>query len=460
MGCGMEFIYADKNVLVLGLGKSGIAAAKLLHHQGAKVIVNDKKNIEYVENEVSELKKLGIEVIVGYHPENLINNKLDLIVKNPGIPYHIQPLIEAKSRNIPIITEIELAYKLFGLKYIGITGSNGKTTTTTLVGEILCNAGFKPVVGGNIGTPLSEIVLNEGPLLLQRPIVLELSSFQLQGIQDFRCHIAAILNIYETHLDYHGNLNNYIDAKNNIFRNQHPTDYLILNADQPLYRDYYKKIKSDIIFCSSNNAKQNGFAVDNGEIVYRTDYQKNPICSLNEILIPGKHNIENALFASAISVLKGVPLDIIRNTLINFKGVEHRIEYVGTFKGARFYNDSKATNQQATIRALESFRGNIILIAGGLDRGNNFNELIPILYNRVKALIVLGETANKLRDAGEKAGIKYIINVNNLEEAVKESKNLAKTDDIILLSPACASWDMFSSFEERGSMYKKYILEV
>jgi UDP-N-acetylmuramoylalanine--D-glutamate ligase len=456
----MRSIYADKNILILGLGKSGVAAAKLLHHQGARVIVNDKKNIEHVENEVSELKKLGIEVIVGYHPENLINNKLDLIVKNPGIPYQIQPLIDAISKDIPIITEIELAYKLIDVEYIGITGSNGKTTTTSLVGEILCNAGLNPVVGGNIGTPLSEIVLNEGPLLLQRPIVLELSSFQLQGIQDFRCHIAAILNIYETHLDYHGNLENYMDAKNNIFRNQQPTDYLILNGDQSLYRDYYKRIKSDIIYCSSNNAKQNGFVVDNGEIVYRTEYQKNPICSLNEILIPGKHNIENALFASAISVLKGVPFNIIRNTLINFKGVEHRIEYVGTFKGARFYNDSKATNQQATIRALESFRGNIILIAGGLDRGNDFNELIPTMYDRVKALIVLGETANKLRDAGEKAGIKYIINVNNLEEAVIESKNLAKTDDIILLSPACASWDMFSSFEERGSMYKKYILKV
>lgn len=457
--CILENRFNGKHIVVLGLGKSGVATAKLLQSLGAYVVVNDSKPYEQVEDEVKELQSLGVQVIVGSHPMELINESVDLLVKNPGIPYTVHPVMEAEKAKIPVITEIELASSLVPAEYIGITGSNGKTTTTALTGEILKNAELQPIIGGNIGIPLSEIVSTQSEHMLNHPVVLELSSFQLQGTVEFRPHIAAILNMYQTHLDYHKTMEQYTEAKSKIFLNQRREDFLVLNADQRIFESYYSKIQSNIVWCSKRNAKQIGVTVDNNEIVYRTEERKIPICCVQEIGIPGEHNVENALFATAISLLKNVSPEIIRSTLRDFRGVEHRLELVGEFNQVKYYNDSKATNQQATIKALQSFANPVILIAGGLDRGNEFDEIVESLSLHVKSLIVYGQTARKLIKAGEKAGIKQIFNVNNLEEAVQVASQISIPKDAIVLSPACASWDMFSSFEERGKLYKQYVLE-
>lgn len=468
----MENQYKGRKAVVLGLGKSGVAAAKLLFACGAEITVNDQKDYNEVANEAECLRQQGIDVITGYHPEDLLDGGIDFIVKNPGIPYHIPLIEEATRRNIPIITEIELASQIVDGEFIGITGSNGKTTTTTLVGEMLKRAGQQAHVGGNIGTPLSDIVMQEQktatgnssamkqPIVIDKPIVLELSSFQLQGTDRFRPQIAAILNVYPTHLDYHQTLEQYVRAKGMIFKNQRPGDTLLLNADQTHFESDYAQIQSEIIFCSRFQPKKFGFVVDNDEIVYRTEQRKVPICSVEDIRIPGKHNLENVLFAAAVATLKQVSSEVIRQTLMHFQGVEHRLELVGEFQGVKYYNDSKATNQQATSQALRAFSDKVILIAGGLDRGNDFDDLVGDLQTSVQAMIVYGQTAGKLADAGKKAGINDLHTVNNLEDAVEFARNLAKPRDIVLLSPACASWDMFSSFEERGRMFKQYILKA
>ncbi|OEH84710.1 UDP-N-acetylmuramoylalanine--D-glutamate ligase [Desulfuribacillus stibiiarsenatis] len=451
--------YKGKQVVVLGLGKSGMAAAKLLHRVGAKVVVNDSKPFEQVEKEVQELKDLGIEIIVGHHPDALFQSNIDMIVKNPGIPYHIEPIQKAIRHHVPIITEIELAYQMVSGEFIGITGSNGKTTTTSLTGEILKNAELHPLVGGNIGIPLSDMVLKAESPVITAPIVLELSSFQLQGIEHFHPQIAAIINIYETHLDYHKTMEEYIKAKSNILRNQTKNDFAILNADQAIFTEIAKHTKAEVLWCSRKQSKQYGITIDNHELVYRSDERKVPICDIQEINIPGQHNVENALFASAIAIVKGVSPAIIRNTLMTFRGVEHRLEFVGNFEGVKFYNDSKATNQQATTRALEAFEQKVILIAGGLDRGNDFDEIESTFRNCVQSLIVFGQTAQKLSKTATQAGINHVFHVNDLKEAVEQAKAIANPNDIVLLSPACASWDMFTSFEVRGAMFKKYIYE-
>ncbi len=445
--------YKGKRIIILGMAKSGTTIARILFNIGADVIVNDvKQNCK----EEQELKEIGIKVITGMHPDNLIDENVDLIVKNPGIPYNIAPIQKAMFYNIPIITEVEIAYELSRAPIIGITGSNGKTTTTTLIGEIIKEAGLNPIVAGNIGTVLSEQALT---IKSEQVLVAELSSFQLKGTINFRPHIAVLLNIYPAHLDYHENIEDYILSKSKLFINQKDNDFAVLNWNCRECRILANSITSKIYFFSTlgKDSIIRGAYIENEKIYWIDGEEKVEIISLNKILIKGAH-LENALAAVIATRLYGADINSIAKVLRDFRGVEHRLEYVLTTKNkVSFYNDSKATNPQATITALNSFKKPIILIAGGLDRGIDFEELIEHLRNNVKILIVFGQTANKLSEVGKKSAIEIIHIVDNVSEAVKLSIALASEGDDVVLSPACASWDMFSSFEERGRVFKEIV---
>lgn len=445
--------YHGKKIVVLGLAKSGSAIAKILHSMGAEIVVNDAK----VENkcvEKKELEELGIKVICGGHPIELIDNSVELVVKNPGIPYSLYVIQKALSMNIPVITEVEIAYQLSKAPIIGITGSNGKTTTTTLIGNIIEKANLHPVVAGNIGTVMSEQAQN---ISEKEVMVAELSSFQLKGTINFKPHIAVLLNIYPAHLDYHKSFTDYVLSKSKLFNNQDENDFAVINADCEESLKLIPSIKSEIYLFSTKGSSsiERGAIIENEKIYWLNNGEKIEVMALSDA--KGTH-LENILATIIATRLYGADFNIIREEIKNFKGVEHRIEYVKTAENnVSFYNDSKATNPQATITALNNFDTPVILLAGGLDRGNDFKELIDSFKNRVKVLITIGESAEKLKSIGILAGIDSIYNADTINKAVQLAYSLADLDDTVLLSPACASWDMFSSFEERGRMFKEAV---
>ncbi len=444
-----------KNVVVLGMGLSGVSAAVLMYQKGANVIINDCKPREELLPFLDALKPYpNIKIVTGGHPESIVNSHTDLVVKNPGVPMDIKPLVRARKLRVKILTEIEIAYLFTKAPIIGITGTNGKTTTTALVGEIFKNDGRKVFIVGNIGVPLCDIAL-------QAPsnsfLVTELSSFQLEGIDKFKPFISAFLNISEDHMDRHLNIDNYLEAKKQIFKNQTEKDAAVINADDPLLVGLEKGIKGRVIFFSRKRILKRGIYVKDEHIVIGEEGKITKVCPLEEASLPGKHNLENMLAASAISWAAGIRIETIGRTLRSFKGVAHRLENVGTFRNIIFINDSKGTNTGATIKALESFPNKVILIAGGKDKGADFEELAPFIKKRVKHLILLGETRDKIARAVQvqKGDFTNIILVNSIEEAVKESYRLAVEGDVVLLSPACASWDMFNNYEERGNEFKR-----
>ncbi|MDP4168979.1 MAG: UDP-N-acetylmuramoyl-L-alanine--D-glutamate ligase [Bacillota bacterium] len=436
--------YHHKKILVLGLAKSGVTAASLLHKLGAFVTVNDQKPLS--ENpEAQGLLEQGIKVICGEHPIELLDEGFELIVKNPGIPYHNPMIRGALEMGIPVITEVELAYQISEAPFIAITGTNGKTTTTTLVHEMLKSGGKSPLIAGNIGTVASGVAQKATE---EDTIVIELSSFQLMGIETFNPRIAIITNLYDAHLDYHGTRSEYFDAKANITGNQTSTEYLIVNAEQDEVMEIARKSKATIIPFSAKRKLETGAYTENGWICFNGQR----VMEMDKIMLPGAHNLENILSAMAAAKLTGVENDAIQNVLQTFSGVKHRLQFVGELDGRKFYNDSKATNILATVNALAAFKQPIVLLAGGLDRGNEFDELIPYLKN-VKALITFGQTADKIERVGREAGIKMIKRVDNVEIAVPKAYALSSEGDVILLSPACASWDQYKTFEVRGDIF-------
>lgn len=436
--------YEHKKVLVLGLAKSGVSAAALLHKLGAFVTVNDNKPL--AENpEAQGLLEQGIKVVCGGHPVELMDEGFELVVKNPGIPYHNPMVVRAMEKQIPIITEVELAYQISEAPFIGITGTNGKTTTTTLVYEMLQASEKKPLIAGNIGTVASGVAQEARP---DNHIVIELSSFQLMGISAFRPRIAILTNLYEAHLDYHGTLNEYHHAKAKLTENQQESDYFIYNADQEKVREIAQKSRAKLIPFSTKKPLDIGAFVEDGWLFCNGE----KVISLSEIALPGLHNLENILSAVAAAKLAGADLESIVHVLKTFTGVRHRLQYVEEVSGRKFYNDSKATNILATQKALSAFEAPVVLLAGGLDRGNSFDELIPTLKG-VKALVTFGQTAEKIEAAGRVVGIKTIVRVDNVEKAVPEAFKLSEAGDVILLSPACASWDQYKTFEVRGDMF-------
>lgn len=443
--------YENKKVLVLGLAKSGVSAAKLLHELGALVTVNDGKPFD--ENpEAQELLSLGIKVITGSHPIELLDEEFSLMVKNPGIPYSHPLVAKAQEMGIPVITEVELAYEVAECPIIGITGTNGKTTTTTMTG-LLLNAGADQGIArlaGNIGYPASGVAQEAKP---EDKIVMELSSFQLMGITDFRPHIAVITNIYEAHIDYHGTRKEYVKAKWNLQKNMTEKDYLILNWNQSELQELAQRTKARVLPFSTKEVLPDGVYADD----YSIYYKKEKIMEISELGVPGKHNVENALAAISVAKLYGISNEAIRETLNLFHGVPHRTQYVGEIQGRKFYNDSKATNILATKMALSGFEtSKVVLLAGGLDRGNTFDELIPSLKG-IKAMVVFGQTKEKLMDAGKKAGIETIVTADSVEQAVPLALENSTDGDVVLLSPANASWDQYPNFETRGNRFMEAV---
>ncbi|MFC6331364.1 UDP-N-acetylmuramoyl-L-alanine--D-glutamate ligase [Paenibacillus septentrionalis] len=474
--------YKNKKIVVLGLARSGVSVAKLFHQLGAVVTVNDRKSREQ-SPEADELEALGIEVICGHHPDDLVQEDTALLVKNPGIPYSAPPIERAKQLKIEIITEVEVAYWISEAPIIGITGSNGKTTTTTLIGELLSAAKLQPVVGGNIGLPLCEIALE---VTKEQWIVAELSSFQLKGTVAFAPKIALILNLAETHLDYHGDMQDYIQSKAKILENQTEDDIAVLNWDDPVTKALISSCKGRSFPFSIYDTLEQGVYIDPPfapiqagdplpnaaeeasirSIVYRMSSDDEPqrLMPLERLGIPGRHNAANAIAAIAACLVAGAEPSALVEPLEQFRGVEHRLEYVRQLEGVSYYNDSKATNATATTMTIRSLSAPIVLIAGGLDRGSDYMELLPILRDRLKGLVAIGETRKKLASVAELAGLEAVQIVEpkasaeeTLDEAVKLAAKLADKGDIVLLSPACASWDMFSSYEQRGSMFKKSV---
>lgn len=442
----------NKQILVLGLAKSGTAAAKLLLKLGAKVTVNDREPLN--KNAYArELEQLGANVICGEHPLHLVHEDLAYVVKNPGIRYD-NPLVErAIQLKIPVITEVELTYLVSDADIIGITGSNGKTTTTSYIYEMMIGSDKTPIAAGNIGQVASEVVQDATD---NHVLVMELSSFQLMGINQFKPKISVLLNLVEAHLDYHGTMGNYIEAKGNIFKNQKKEDYIIYNADDPLVEQLVEKGQATLVPFSTKKVLENGASVHNG---YLTVFQ-NKLIPVDEMSLPGEHNVSNALAAAAAAYLAGASKEHICHILKTFKGVEHRLQYVETINGRSFYNNSKATNVPATITALKAFKEPIILIAGGLDRGLSFDALLPYFKDRVKGVITYGETAEKIALVAKKGEVKYVEVKETLNEAVASAYDVSSSGDVILLSPACASWDQFKTFEERGESFVSAIKKL
>ncbi|MDR0200494.1 MAG: UDP-N-acetylmuramoyl-L-alanine--D-glutamate ligase [Streptococcaceae bacterium] len=428
--------YENKHILVLGLGKSGTSAAKILHKLGAQVTVNDGSDAEAPK----DLLELGLRVVTGSHPVELLDG-CELLVKNPGIRWDNVLVAEAVKRKIPVITEIELAYQISEAPIIAITGTAGKTTTTTLITEILKASDIEAIACGNIGYPASQAA---SEVSANGVLVMECSSFQLMGIQTFHPHISVIVNFYSAHLDYHGSQEAYEAAKWRIQENLTPDDFLVLNYNQDKLRS--KSSAAAIVPFSQTDA--HGAYVKDGQIIFRDDV----IMPVADLSLPGDHNLENALAAVAATKLYGASNEAIIKVLTSFAGVKHRLQYVGDLKGRKVYNDSKATNSVETQKALSGFDNRSLwLIAGGLDRGNGFEDLEPDLVG-LKGMVVVGETADKLAASADKLGIQAI-RADKADDALLQALAASDEGDTILLSPACASWDQYKTFEERGDLF-------
>ncbi|WP_314044308.1 UDP-N-acetylmuramoyl-L-alanine--D-glutamate ligase [Streptococcus cristatus] len=442
--------FANKKVLVLGLAKSGESAARLLDKLGAIVTVNDGKPFE--ENPAAQsLLEEGIKVVTGGHPLELLDEDFEWMVKNPGIPYNNPMVMRALEKKIPVITEVELAYLISDAPIIGITGSNGKTTTTTMIAEVLTAGGQNGLLSGNIGFPASQVAQDAGKT---DTLVMELSSFQLMGIEAFHPEIAVITNLMPTHLDYHGSFEEYVAAKWNIQKNMTASDYVVLNFNQDLAKELAKKTAAKVLPFSTKE-KVDGAYLDGDVLTFRGE----AIMTASELGVPGSHNVENALATIAVAKLRGIDNQVIRETLAHFGGVKHRLQYVGEINQVKFYNDSKSTNILATQKALSGFdNSKVILIAGGLDRGNEFDELVPDIKG-LKKMVILGESAARVKRAADQAEVSYV-DASDVRDATRKAFSVAEPGDVVLLSPANASWDMYKNFEVRGDEFLAVFKEL
>jgi len=441
----------DKRVLVVGLGKSGVASALFLKSRGARVTVSDSKPEAELRREILLLLEHGIAVETGGHGDRTFRDQ-DLIVVSPGVPFDAPQLVQARSLGEKVIGEIELAAQFLSGPLVAITGANGKTTTTTLAGEILTAARLLVLVGGNIGTPAITFVDQSTP---KTWIVLEVSSFQLETIVDFHPRIAVILNITPDHLDRHKTFANYIDAKARIFENQGPEDFTVLNADDPTTVDLAERTLAQRFLFSRKKEIGIGAFVRGTHIFFRDSQREREIMPLNDIPLKGAHNLENVLAAISVGMLTGCQPEQIRSAIQNFKAVEHRLEFVAKVAGVDYYNDSKATNVDAAIKALESFPANIHLILGGKDKGSDYALLNDLLRERVKRVYTIGAAAGKIESHIH--GAAEIDHAETLETAVQRASASAVAGDIVLLAPACSSFDQFQNYEHRGSVFKEAV---
>lgn len=448
----MEF--QGKKVTVAGAGISGIAAAELLSGAGASVTLYDG-NAALTEQEVRARLDTDFNgsFVFGEFTGELLQNT-EMLVISPGVPTDLPFVTELKGRGVPVIGEIELAYLFAKGKLVAITGTNGKTTTTALTGAIMRTFYENVLVVGNIGTPYTALV----PTTDEKTVtVAEISSFQLETVDSFRPDVAMILNITPDHLNRHHTMENYIAAKEAIAANQTEQDVCILNYEDERLRAFGEGLKSRVIYFSSARALPEGLFLEEGAIYYAHEESKERICGTEELNIIGRHNYENAMAAIAAGLVLGVPVSLIHQALCEFKAVEHRIEYVATKRGVRYYNDSKGTNPDAAIQGIRAMTGNTLLIAGGYDKGSDYDEWIEAFDGKVGWLVLIGQTKEKIAMAAEKHGLKNIVLCDSFSEAMEFCTAHAKEGDAVLLSPACASWGMFQNYEERGRIFKEYV---
>src|SRR5262245_22229773 len=454
-------ILEGKKVLVVGLARSGIAAARLLASRGAVVTANDSKNDPGPE--AAELAALGVNVIGGGHPESLFL-EADLIVLSPGVPTDLPVLKRARDAGIRMIREVELRGSFIKGRLIGVTGSNGKTTTTTLIGELLEALDEDVVMGGNIGYPLAGLV---DRTTNDSWTVAELSSFQLESIDRLHVDVAVVTNVTPDHLDRHPSFEAYVDAKKRIFENQTESDWAVLNGcDDVVTRMGAAAVSRRVFFSSAGREVAPGAAgiyVRDGFIRCDLlgDRGEIPVIALDDISLPGLHNVENVMAALAAAFcargMRAEDVPELRRKIKEFKGVEHRIEFVAEIDGVRFYNDSKATNVDSTQKGLEAFARNVILILGGKDKGSDYTVLSPLIKMRVKQIVLLGAASDKI--AGQLHGTAPMVRAGSMEEVVRRSIDLASSGDTVLLSPACASFDMFENYEHRGRVFKEEVMK-
>lgn len=439
-------------VLVIGAARSGLAGAEFLAKQGNQVVLTDMKQAVQVDN----LAELGVSFVWGEQPD-VEAIKPDYIVMSPGVPLTIPPVKYAKEHGIPVIGELELAYRNCKAPFAAITGTNGKTTTTTLIGELMKKTGRQVFVGGNIGVP---IITYADKLQEEDIVVAEVSSFQLETVESFCPHLALMINLTPDHLDRHGDMAGYLAAKARIFENQKESDYLVLNYDDEALRELAPQSRGKVIFFSQKHKLEEGVYLDGRKVMLALNGESLFICNADEIAIKGKHNLENSMGAIAFAYLSGVHAEDIRDVLMTFQGVEHRLEPVRTLNEVLYINDSKGTNPDSTIKAIEAYDRPIVIILGGKNKGVPFTELAGLVKQRVKKAVLVGQAKEELAEALDAADFNDYVRTESFEEAVTKAAELAEPGDIVLLSPACTSWDMFSSFEERGRLFKKLVMEL
>ena len=444
-----------KRVLLVGLAKTGVSTIKCLAEKGADITVNDIKTEDKLKDIINEISDIeGIKYILGHHPEDI--SGVDIVVVSPGVPLDLPFIEKIKKEGIYLIGEVELAYQIADEPYfIGITGTNGKTTTTSLTGEIFEAAGKETYVVGNIGNPVIDAAKDASK---GASYVTELSSFQLESIDSFRPKVSAVLNVTEDHMNRHHTMENYIAAKARVFENQKEEDFCVLNYDDETTRNLAKDCKSKVVFFSRKEKPEGGIYLDeNNNIIIAVSGNEEVLMNAKELSLPGGHNLENCMAAAAMAYVSGIDMDVIRHILKTFKAVEHRLEFTRERNGVIYVNDSKGTNPDSTIKAVQAYENPIILIAGGYDKGSVFDELLEIAKENVRTLILMGVTADTIEECARKHGFEDIYRVNNMKEAVEKAEAVSKEGDVVLLSPACASWDMYKCFEDRGNDFKENV---
>jgi UDP-N-acetylmuramoylalanine--D-glutamate ligase len=446
----------NKRVLVVGLGKSGLSAAMFLRAQGARVTVSDTRSAVALAKEIPALLEAGIMVESGGHGL-LTFRRQDLIVVSPGVPMDTPEVVQVVAFGLTVIGELELASRYLQGQVVAITGSNGKTTTTTLVGKIFSDAGVPTQVGGNIGLPVIDLVAKSTPETVN---VLEVSSFQLETVQEFHPRIAVILNITPDHLDRHGSFEKYVAAKERIFERQAAEDALVLNGDDRVTQMCAARAKSEVFWFSGTKAVRKGAFVRDSVIVWveKEGGVTEPIMPVSEVHLKGAHNIENVLAAVCVARLAKVSAESIRASVASFTAVDHRLELVRKLNGVEFYNDSKATNVDATMKAVASFSKGIHLILGGKDKDSNYGLMAELLKERVKAVYTIGSAAEKIER--QLHGVVKMVAAGTMQTAVAEAAKAAVTGDVVLLSPACSSFDQFENYEHRGRVFRQLVNEL
>lgn len=445
---------SGKKVLVFGSGKSGIGAAELLGQVGACPVMYDGNadiDKEAVLHKLTHAKNM--EIYGGELPET-VQKSLDLVVLSPGVPTDL-PLVKSfYQQGLPVWGEVELAYRVGKGRVLAITGTNGKTTTTALLGKIMSDAEPSVFVVGNIGTPYTSRALE---MKEDSVTVAEISSFQLETIEDFAPEVSAILNITEDHLNRHHTMEEYIRVKELIVKNQKAENYCVLNYEDEVLREFGRNIVPKTVYFSSERKLDEGVYLEDGRIILKTEKDEIPVVHTDELKLLGKHNFENVMAAVAMAFYAGVPMESIRKSICEFTAVEHRIEYVMEKNGVVYYNDSKGTNPDAAIKGIQAMNRPTILIGGGYDKGSCYDEWLNSFDGKVRYLVLIGQTREKIRDAAERLGVCPCILCEDLEEAVKVCAGKARPGDAVLLSPACASWGQFDNYEQRGDMFKEYV---